>query len=94
MTGFGGMVTFDYKGSSADSTRMVEKLKIFSLAPSLGGVESLVTQPHTTSHHDLTPAERAAIGITDTMARLSIGIENATDLIADLEQALDLQERA
>ncbi|MDR2220861.1 MAG: aminotransferase class I/II-fold pyridoxal phosphate-dependent enzyme [Methylobacillus sp.] len=89
MSGFGGMVTFDYKGSSADSTRVIEKLKIFSLAPSLGGVESLVTQPHTTSHHDLSAAERAEIGITDTMARLSVGIENETDLIADLEQALD-----
>ena len=67
---------------------MVESLRVFSLAPSLGGVESLVTQPHTTSHHDISIEERAARGITDSLVRLSVGIESESDLINDLNQAL------
>ena len=89
MRGFGGMVTLDIKGSGADATRAVDRLKLFKIAPSLGGVESLVTQPVTTTHHGLTPAERARRGITDTMIRLSIGLEDASDLIEDLQQALE-----
>jgi len=89
MRGFGGMVTLDIKGSGADSTRAVDRLKLFKIAPSLGGVESLATQPVTTTHHGLTPAERARRGITDTMIRLSIGLEDASDLIEDLQQALE-----
>lgn len=89
MRGFGGMVTLDIEGSGADATRAVDRLKLFKIAPSLGGVESLVTQPVTTTHHGLTPAERARRGITDTMIRLSIGLEDASDLIADLRQALE-----
>ena len=89
MRGFGGMVTLDIKGSGADATRAVDRLKLFKIAPSLGGVESLATQPVTTTHHGLTPAERARRGITDTMIRLSIGLEDASDLIEDLQQALE-----
>ena len=89
MRGFGGMVTLDIKGSGADATRAVDRLKLFKIAPSLGGVESLVTQPVTTTHHGLTPEERARRGITDTMIRLSIGLEDASDLIEDLQQALE-----
>ena len=89
MRGFGGMVTLDIKGSGADSTRAVDRLKLFKIAPSLGGVESLATQPVTTTHHGLTPEERARRGITDTMIRLSIGLEDASDLIEDLQQALE-----
>ena len=89
MRGFGGMVTLDIEGSGADSTRAVDRLKLFKIAPSLGGVESLATQPVTTTHHGLTPAERARRGITDTMIRLSIGLEDASDLIEDLQQALE-----
>ncbi len=89
MRGFGGMVTLDIKGSGADTTRAVDRLKLFKIAPSLGGAESLVTQPVTTTHDGLTPAERARRGITDTMIRLSIGLEDVSDLIADLGQALE-----
>ena len=88
MSGFGGMVSFEYKGGAFQTMGMVERLRIFSLAPSLGGVESLVTQPHTTSHHDISVEERTARGITDSLVRLSIGIESESDLINDLKQAL------
>ena len=67
---------------------MADNLKLFALAPSLGGAESLVTQPCTTTHHGLTPQERSRRGITDATLRLSVGLEDAEDLIADLEQAL------
>ena len=89
MSGFGGMLSIEVKGSGEDATRVADRLKLFALAPSLGGVESLVTQPCTTTHHGLTPEERARRGISDAMLRLSIGLEDAEDLIADLRQALD-----
>jgi cystathionine gamma-synthase len=88
MAGYGGMLTVEVKGTGDDATRVADRLKLFALAPSLGGVESLVTQPCTTTHHGLTPEERARRGISDAMLRLSIGLEDATDLIADLNQAL------
>lgn len=88
MTGFGGMLTIEINGSGADAARVVDHLRVISLAPSLGGVESLATQPSTTSHRDLAPDERRRRGISDAMIRLSIGLEDAGDLIADLEQAL------
>ena len=88
MQGFGGMLTLEVKGAYEDAVRAVDKLKLFAIAPSLGGVESLVTMPVTTTHHGLAPEERTRRGISDTMIRLSIGLEDAADLIADLEQAL------
>ncbi len=88
MRGFGGIVTLDLKGAGADATRFVDRLRLFKIAPSLGGVESLVTQPVTTTHHGLTAAERARRGITNTMIRLSIGLEDVQDLITDLREAL------
>jgi cystathionine gamma-synthase len=88
MHGFGGMVSLDVAGTGADATRVADRLRLFALAPSLGGAESLVTQPCTTTHHGLTPEERARRGIADSMLRLSIGLEDPADLIADLEQAL------
>lgn len=88
MSGFGGMLTIEVQGGGADATRVADRLKLFALAPSLGGVESLVTQPCTTTHHGLAPEERARRGISDAMLRLSIGLEDAADLIADLNQAL------
>ena len=88
MHGFGGMLTIEVNGSGADATRVADRLKIFSLAPSLGGVESLVTQPCTTTHHGLSPDERARRGISDAMLRLSVGLEDSADLIADLDHAL------
>jgi cystathionine gamma-synthase len=89
MTGFGGMLTIEVQGGSEAATRVADRLKLFALAPSLGGVESLVTQPCTTTHHGLAPEERTRRGITDAMLRLSVGLEDADDLIADLVQALD-----
>jgi cystathionine gamma-synthase len=88
MSGFGGMLTIEVKGNGDDATRVADRLKLFALAPSLGGVESLVTQPCTTTHHGLTPEERARRGISDVMLRLSVGLEEPSDLIADLNQAL------
>lgn len=88
MKGFGGMLSIEVKGGGAAATRAADRLKLFALAPSLGGAESLVTQPCTTTHHGLTPEERARRGIPDAMLRLSIGLEDAADLIADLDHAL------
>jgi len=88
MHGFGGMLTIEVKGDGAAATRVADRLRLFALAPSLGGAESLVTQPCTTTHHGLSPEERARRGISDAMLRLSIGLEEPADLIADLEQAL------
>jgi cystathionine gamma-synthase len=88
MTGFGGMLTIEVQGGGEAATRVADRLKLFALAPSLGGVESLVTQPCTTTHHGLAPGERARRGITDAMLRLSVGLEDTDDLIADLVQAL------
>ena len=88
MQGFGGMVTIDVQGDAAEATRIVDRLQWIKIAPSLGGVESLVTQPMTTTHHGLSVAERARRGITDTMIRLSIGLEDPDDLVSDLRQAL------
>jgi cystathionine gamma-synthase len=82
------MLTIEVSGTGDDATRIADRLRLFALAPSLGGAESLVTQPCTTTHHGLTGAERARRGISDAMLRLSIGLEDADDLIADLMQAL------
>lgn len=82
------MRLIEVAGSGEDATRVADRLKLFALAPSLGGAESVVTQPCTTTHHGLTPEERARRGISDAMLRLSVGLEDPEDLIADLEQAL------
>ena len=66
----------------------MDRFRLFAIAASLGGVESLATQPVTTTHHGLTPEERSRRGITDGMVRLSVGLEDTQDLIGDLEQAL------
>jgi cystathionine beta-lyase/cystathionine gamma-synthase len=89
MSGFGGMLSIEVKGDGEAATRVADRLKLFALAPSLGGVESLVTQPCTTTHHGLSPEERTRRGIADSLLRLSIGLEDAADLIADLNQALE-----
>jgi cystathionine beta-lyase/cystathionine gamma-synthase len=89
MSGFGGMLTIEIDGPFAETARVVDRLRVFTIAPSLGGAESLVTQPVTTTHHGLSSEERARRGISDSMVRLSIGLEDAEDLIADLRQALD-----
>ena len=88
MRGFGGMLSFVYDGDALRTAAVVDRLKVFSIAASLGGVESLVTQPITTTHHGMTPEERARRGIVDGMVRVSCGLEDAEDLISDLGQAL------
>ena len=88
MRGSGGMLSFVLDEDAASTAAVVDRLRLFSIAASLGGVESLATQPITTTHHGLTPEERARRGIVDGMVRLSVGLEDADDLIADLGQAL------
>jgi cystathionine gamma-synthase/methionine-gamma-lyase len=88
MRGHGGMVSFVHAGSAEETVAMIDRLRIFAIAPSLGGVESLVTQPATTSHRELGEEERRAAGIGTGLVRLSIGLEDADDLIADLDAAL------
>lgn len=88
MSGFGGMLSIEIAGGGAAATAAADRLRLFALAPSLGGVESLVTQPCTTTHYGLAPEERARRGISDGLLRLSIGLEDPADLIADLKQAL------
>lgn len=83
--GFGGMLAFDVKG---DAHQFMKKLKLIKRAISLGGVESTVASPVKTSHAKMSAAERASIGVTDNLVRLSVGIEEVSDLIADIEQAL------
>ncbi|MCB1710820.1 MAG: PLP-dependent transferase, partial [Halioglobus sp.] len=85
MHGFGGMLSIEVAGGGAEATRVADSLKLFALAPSLGGAESLVTQPCTTTHHGLSPEERNGRGISDALLRLSVGLEDVEDLIADLE---------
>ncbi len=89
LTGFGGMVSFELSGGRESAKRMASRLKLFSYAPSLGGVESLITLPVETSHLSLTPAERKEAGIADGLVRMSVGIEDKEDLIEDLKSALE-----
>jgi cystathionine gamma-synthase len=89
MTGFGGVVTFEIKGDLAAASRLVDAVRIPIIAASLGGVESLIEQPALMSYYELSTEERLAVGIKDNLVRLSLGIEDAGDLIADLEQALE-----
>jgi cystathionine beta-lyase/cystathionine gamma-synthase len=87
--GFGGMVGLELAGGGAAAERMLGRLQLITHAPSLAGVESLISEPRITSHRALGPEGRAAMGIPDGFLRLSCGLEDADDLIADLEQALD-----
>lgn len=87
MRGFGGVVSFDL-GSRARARRFFSRLRLISLAESLGGVESLANHPASMTHAAMTAAQRKAVGVTDGLCRLSVGIEAAADLIADLDQAL------
>jgi cystathionine gamma-synthase len=89
MTGFGGMLSFDLRGGQEAAFKFIAGLRIFSFAESLGGVESLVEHPETMSHASMTPEARQAAGITGANVRVSAGIENTDDLVADVAQALD-----
>ncbi|MBM3118198.1 MAG: PLP-dependent transferase [Chloroflexi bacterium] len=88
MKGFGGVVSFEIKGSIENANTFLRRLAVFSLAESLGGVASLAEHPATMSHASMPQDYRAKIGITDELIRLSVGLENIDDLIADLEKAL------
>lgn len=89
MTGFGGMVTAMLKGGLSESRTFLESLRLFSLAESLGGVESLVEHPAIMTHASVDADAREALGITDGLVRFSVGIEDGNDLLGDLDQALD-----
>ena len=86
MSGYGGVLSFELAGELADAKRFLEALQEFTLAVSLGGVESLVELPAGMTHEPLPAAEREALGITDTLVRASVGVEHVDDLVADLER--------
>jgi len=88
MRGFGGVVTFEVAADREGTSRFIDALRIPYIAPSLGGVESLVEQPALMSYYEMEPEDRLALGITDSLVRLSLGIEDADDLLTDLDQAL------
>ena len=87
--GFGAMLSFEMKGGYQASVRLMEKLKMITLAVSLGNVNSLIQHPASMTHAALPPEERAAIGITESLIRFSVGIENVEDIIEDLTQGLN-----
>jgi len=87
MSGFGGMLSFEIKGRIREAKDFLENLKIFALAESLGGVESLIEHPALMTHSSIPKRERDKIGITNSFIRVSVGIENTTDLIEDLDNA-------
>jgi cystathionine beta-lyase/cystathionine gamma-synthase len=88
LDGFGGMMSVELRGGATAADRFVAALRLAKVAPSLGGVETLVSEPRHTSHAGLPPGEREAIGIRDGLVRFSLGIEDAEDIIADIEGAL------
>jgi len=89
MKGFGSLITFEINGNAKTGSKLLDNLKIPYISPSLGGVESLIIQPSIMSFYDVSPEERAEIGIKDNLIRIAVGIEDAEDLIDDLKQALD-----
>ena len=93
MTGFGGVVTFEIDGGLAMAKRFLDALELCYIAPSFGGVETLITHPATVSYYDYSRKERHKLGITDSLIRLAVGMEDAEDIIADLDQALRTSRR-
>jgi cystathionine beta-lyase/cystathionine gamma-synthase len=87
-SGFGAMVWFEVRGGTAAGKKLMDSVRLWSLAENLGSVESLVTHPVTMTHADVDPAERKRVGITDGLVRLSVGLEDVEDLIEDLDQGL------
>ena len=90
MNGFGGMVSATLKGGLSEATKFLENCTLFALAESLGGVESLIEHPAIMTHASVPEDQRAELGINDSLVRLSVGVEDTVDLIAELEQALSL----
>jgi cystathionine beta-lyase/cystathionine gamma-synthase len=89
MSGFSGMLSFELKGGIPAGTALMNNVKLCSLAESLGGVETMITHPATMTHVDVPAEQRHARGLTDGLVRLSVGVEDIDDILADLEQALD-----
>jgi cystathionine gamma-lyase len=89
MDGFGGIISVELKTDLAGSRRFLERCEIFALAESLGGVESLIEHPAIMTHATIPPQQRAILGITDSLIRLSVGIEDVEDLRQDLSNAFD-----
>jgi cystathionine gamma-synthase len=89
MTGFGGIVTFAVKGSLDEVSRFIDACRIPRIAPSLGGVESLIEQPALMSYFELTTEQREAVGISDDLVRYAVGLEDQGELIADVLAALE-----
>jgi len=87
MSGFGGMLSLEL-GDAARARRVVERTRVFALAESLGGVESLIGHPASMTHASVPPELRQKMGLSDSLVRLSVGIEDVQDLIEDLDQAL------
>ena len=88
MSGYGGVVTFEIKGGLAAAKRFLDSLKLCFIAPSLGGVETLIAHPATVSYYGLSRKQRYALGIKDNLIRLAVGVEDIQDITADLDQAL------
>jgi cystathionine gamma-lyase len=86
----GGIISIDIKGGLQNSRRVLERCELFSLAESLGGVESLINHPAIMTHASVPEEIRARLGISDTLVRLSVGVEDVDDLVADLDYALDI----
>ena len=86
MSGFGGMMTFDMKGGLENARKFLKTVKVFACAESLGGVESLIEHPAIMTHASVPKENREKLGITDGFIRLSVGIEDAQDLIEDLDR--------
>jgi cystathionine beta-lyase/cystathionine gamma-synthase len=87
MSGFGAMISFE-TGSKAAAAQIMNRLRVFAIAESLGGVESLVNHPASMTHASVPPERRAAIGITEGLVRLSVGVEDVADLLNDLDGAM------
>jgi cystathionine gamma-synthase len=88
MTGFGGLLSFAVRGDRAATFRVIDALKLAYISPSLGGTETLVLHLAAMAYYDCTPEERAELGMADNLVRLAVGLEDADDVIADLDRAL------
>ncbi len=89
MSGFSGIISFELEGGLEAGKTVMNGVKLCGLAESLGAVETMITHPATMTHAEVPPAERQARGLSDGLVRLSVGIEDVDDIIADLEQALE-----
>jgi cystathionine gamma-synthase len=92
LRGGGGVVSFVVKGGRAAASAVVDRFRLATIAPSLGGVETLVEQPAIMSYHELSDDELAAVGVEPGLVRLAVGVEETEDVLADVRRALDVEE--